>query len=326
MFTVYVDVAQMDPEFIAGLGDVLMGLSETNLLLGQDLALPIGDPQEISDMLVLLRGTFLQAGGEALMMTVDMAEEESWSPPMALLAKTNDKFDAQSMAALFRTMGEGEVDATFEALGGGWQNIAMKSKEGEAVTLPLPEPDAAAFAAINKQLSQQKKPMLSVAFRMQDQMREMMDEAEKAAKNVQGQGQGGQNQMMMGMVMGLFKPIRSLDTIGLAISEVDGEGMLIDAQMTFKDATSAQQFGMLYNSIMMFAPAILPGFVQQDQVENMPDPATINKFFTKLRMTPVGNSLKLTLDQDFFDLAEKMGPMLEGFNGNAQGGADDFDL
>lgn len=325
MLAFYVDVTQIDTEMISGLGKMLMGLAQNEAIKGQDLALPIGDPQQIADMLTLLRGSFVQAGGEAMLMTVEMPQEESWSPPMALLAKTNGKFDAASMTALFRSMGEGETDATLEALGDGWQNIAMKSKEGQAVTLPLPKPDAVAFAAINKQLTQHKKPMLAVAFRMQDQMREMMDEAEKAAKNAQpGQEQDPQQQMAMGMMMGMFKPIRSLDTLGLSISQVEVGGMLVDAQMTFQDAQSAQQFANLYNSILMFAPVIMAGAAQEGQIQNLPDPATINQFFMKLRMNLAGNSLKLTLDQDFFDLAEKMAPLFEGLND--QGGAEDFDL
>lgn len=324
MLAVYVDVTQMDPEMISGIGKMLMGMADNDAIKDQGLALPIGDPQQLTDMLTLLRGSFVQAGGEALMMTVEMPEQESWSPPMALLAKTNDKFDAQSMTALIRSMGEGEMDATLEAIGDGWQNIAMKSKEGEAVTLPLPKPDANAFDAINKQLTQQKKPMLAIAFRMQDQLREMMDQAEQAAKNAQpGQGQDPQAQMAMGMMMGMFKPIRSLDTIGLAISEVEEGKMLVDAQMTFQDAQSAQMFGNMYNSILMFAPVMLAGAAQEGQIENMPDPATINQFFMKLRMNVAGESLKLQLDQDFFDLAEKLAPLFEGMNDQ---GADDFDL
>ena len=325
MLAVYVDVTQIDPEFINGLGGMLMGLADNQALEDQDLALPLGDPQELTDMITLLRGSFIQAGGEALMMTVEMPGEESWSPPMSLLAKTNDKFDAVSMEALIRTMGEGEMDAAFEALGAGWQNIALESKEGDAVTLPLPEPDADAFDAINKQLTQHKKPMLAVAFRMQDQLREMMDQAEQAAKQAQanpGQGQDAQQQMAMGMMMGMFKPIRALDTIGLAISEVEDGEMLVDARMTFQDAVSAQQFANLYNTIVMLAPVMMAGAAQDGQAENMPDPATINQFFMKLRMTVAGDSLTLTLDQDFFDLAEKMSPLFEGLNAEGAGGFD----
>ena len=116
------------------------------------------------------------------------------------------KRDAGAMAALFRTMGEGEVQAQCEAIAGGWQNIAVTSKEGDRVTLPLPTPDAEVFSALNKQLNQQDKPVFAVAFRMQDKLREMMDQALEQAQGLQPE-QGGagaaQQQMAMGM-MGLF--------------------------------------------------------------------------------------------------------------------------
>lgn len=313
MLAVYFDVTQIDAEMIDRLGEVILALSENEALQDQEIALPVGDPRAMVDALTLMRGAFLQAGGEGLVMTVGMPGEEGWSPPMSLLAKTNGKFDAPAMAALIRTMGDGEMEAAIEPLGNGWQNIALTSKEGDEVTLPLPEPDEAVFAAFNKQLTQHKKPVMSVAFRMQEELRLMMDFAEEAAKNAQpGQGEDAQAQMAMGMLMGMFKPVRSLDTLGIAVSQVGEEGMLVDVQMTFLDAQNAQMFANLYNSILMFAPVILSGQAQGGEVENMPDPATINQFFMKLKMQVAGDTLKLTLDQAFFDLLDQMAPLFEG--------------
>lgn len=324
MLAVYVDVSQFDPEMLDGLGKAILGLAENGAMQDQGLALPLGDPQEMVDMLTLLRGSFLQAGGEGLAMTLGMPGEDSWSPPMSLLAKTKDEFDAESMAALVRAMGEGEMQASMQSLGKGWQNIAMTSKDGDAVTQTLPEPNAEAFTAINKQLTQHDKPVLAVAFRMQDKMRQMMDEAEQAAKQAQpGQGEDPQAQMAMGMMMGMFKPVRALDTLGLAVSQAN-DGMLIDIQMTFQDQQSAQQFANLYNSILMFAPVMLAQAGQGGEIENMPDPATINQFFMKLRMQQAGDSLKLSLNQEFFDLAEKLAPLFEGMAEPEAG--DDFQL
>lgn len=327
MLALYVDITQFDPEMIEGIGEALIGIASSEELEDQGLALPLGDPEQIMDMLTTLRGSFLQAGGEGLAMTIEMPEDESWSPPMALMAKTNGKFDPNAMVSLIRTMGDGEMDATIESLGSGWQNIAMKSKQGDAVTLPLPEqPDADVFAAFNRELSQHKKPIFAAAFRMQEDMRKMMDEAEELAKQAQqnpGQGQDAQQQMLAGMAMGMFKPIRQLDTIGIAISEDGEDSMLVDVQMSFLDETSAQQFGNLYNTILMFAPVLMSQAGQGGEVENMPDPATINQFFMKLKMESAGKSLKLKLDKAFFDLAEKMSPLFEGI-AEEQGG--DFDL
>lgn len=322
MLAIYVDVTQIKAEQLQEVGEQVMeALAGLAQMQGEDVALPLGDPRQMIDSLITLRGSFVEAGGEGLMMTVQMPEEESWSPPMSLLAKTNGKFDPDAMGAVVRTMGEGEMDATLDALGSGWQNIALKSKGGDAVTLDLPKPDETAYTALNKQLTQHKKPVVALAFRMQDELRVMMDEAEKLAQNAQGaQGQDAQAQMAMGMMMGMFKPIRSLDTLGLAVSQVDGS-MLIDAQMTFLDAQSAQQFANLYNSILMFAPVMIAG-AAQGEVENMPDPAMINQFFMKLRMQLDGDTLKLTLDQAFFDLAQKMSPLFEGMQGEALEGQE----
>lgn len=323
MLAAYVDITQIDVDMVAQLGDAIIGLAENELLQDQGLALPLGDPQQIVDMLTTLRGSFLQAGGEGLAMTVEMPGEETWSAPMLLLAKTNDKFDPKSMTAMVRSMGEGEMDATIEGLGNGWQNIALATKQGEEVTLGLPKPDADAFTALNKQLTKHDKPMLALAFRMQDDMRKMLDEAEEMAKGAQAgpgaEGQDAQAQMMMGMLMGMFKPVRELDTIGLSISKVGEDGMLVDAQMTFLDEVSAQQFANVYNMVMMFAPVAMAQ-AGQGQAENMPDPATINQFFMKLKMQVDGESLKLKLDQEFFDLVEKMAPLFEGMVPDAAGG------
>ncbi|MFK7788140.1 MAG: hypothetical protein AB8C95_01435 [Phycisphaeraceae bacterium] len=325
MLAVYVDVTQMSPEMLSSVGEMLKGVAENEALQGQDLALPMGDPKQIVDMITLLRGSFLQAGGEGLAMTMQMPTEEGWSPPASLMAKTNGNFDPESMGAIFRSMGEGQTNTTMEALGAGWQNIAMKGKDGEAVTTALPAPDGAVFTAMNKQLTQHKKPMLAIAFRMQEEMREMMDLAQEAAKGAQpGEGENPQAQMAMGMMMGMFKPVRALDTLGLAISQVDDGSMLVDVQMTFQDAQSAQMFSNLYNSILMFAPVMLAQAGQGGEIENMPDPATINNFFMKLRMQAAGESLKLTLDKEFFDLVDKLAPLFEGMA--EQQAEPEFDL
>ncbi|MEM9110945.1 MAG: hypothetical protein AAGC72_13075 [Planctomycetota bacterium] len=326
MVALYLDVTQIDAEQIEGIGETLLGaLGGIAEMQGEAFALPLGDPQEITDTLLTLRGSFLQAGGEALLMTVGMPGEDNWSPPMSLMAKTNDDLDANAMVALLRMMGEGEIEATLESLGSGWQNISLLSKEGEAVTLPLPEPNETAYSAFSKQLSQHDKPVMAVAFRMQDELREMMDLAEQAAKNAQpGPAEDAQGQMAMGMLMGMFKPIRSLDTLGIAVSQADGDSLLVDVQMTFLDTQSAQMFANLYNSILMFAPVMIAGQAQGGGVEGMPDAATINKFFMALKMEVADDTLKLKLDQDFFELAEKMAPLFEGLQGEA--GFDDLNL
>ena len=117
MLAAYVDMTQISPNVIDQLGDVFLSLANNEMLKDQGVVLPIGDPQQIVDMLALLRGPFLQAGGEGLAMTVEMPGEDSWSAPIMMSAKTNDKFDAPSMAAMVRSMGGAETEATIESLG-----------------------------------------------------------------------------------------------------------------------------------------------------------------------------------------------------------------
>jgi|GEM_PF-2541618 len=313
MLMLWVDVEQVDTEMIAGIGEALMQILENEMLQDQELALPLGDTQKMIDSLSVLRGSFLQAGGEGLLMTVDMPGEDSWSPPMNLLAKVSDKVDTKSMASLVRAMGEGEMEAKIEPVADGWQNIAIRTLDGQGVTMGLPKPDADVFTAFEKQLTQAEKPVLAVAFRMQEELRKMMDEAEQLAKNQQaGPGEDPQAQMAMGMLMGMFKPIRALDTLGIVVSQDKEEEMQVDVQMAFLDAQNAQMFANLYNSILMFAPVMMAQAGQGGQIENMPDPNTVNSFFMKLKMQVAGDTLKLKLDKDFFELAEKMAPLFEG--------------
>ena len=321
MLAVYIDLTQLDAEMIEQIGETIMGLADNPALEDQGLALPLGDPQQFVDMLTLLRGSLLQAGCEKLAMTLEMPGDESWSPQMTMLAKANDNFDAASVTALLRSLGEGEVEAEVEALGNGWQNLSMTSKLGEPITLDLPKPDAAAFDAFNKQLTKQDKPIFAVAFRMQDEMRKMIDMFGEAAKDAEP-GEGAEVDMMAGMLMGMFKPISKLDTIGLSFSQVEDNEMLVDAQMTFQDAVSAQQFANVYNTVMLFAPVALAQAAQAGEIENMPDAATINQFFMSLQMKVADESLTLRLDQAFFDLAKKLTPLFE----NLEEGAGDFDL
>ncbi|MEO0477634.1 MAG: hypothetical protein AAF085_16945 [Planctomycetota bacterium] len=66
MLAAYVDVTQIDPDVIKQIDEVLNSIAANQAMQGQGLALPMGDTQEMVDALTLLRGSFLQAVGEAL--------------------------------------------------------------------------------------------------------------------------------------------------------------------------------------------------------------------------------------------------------------------
>ena len=85
-------------------------------------------------------------------------------------------------------------------------------------------------------------------------------------------------------------------------------GARVADQMAFMDANSANQFLNMYNAQMMFAPAILAGMFEG--VPDAPNPKELNDFFTKLQMKGNGDSLTLKLDAEFFEMAKKLGALL----------------
>ncbi len=314
---VWVDLEQVDTEMIEKLGDALAGLADNPILQDQAGGIPLGDISEMVDALTLFRSGFVQAGGEGLLLTLEMPEEGSWSPPISLLARTKQDVDAKAMGALVRTMTDGAMDAELAPVkdAEGWHDLAVISVgNGEPVTQALPsEPDKKAYKAFDEQLGEVKKPLLSVAFRMQDDIRDMIG-------MMAGGGAGGQQDPQAAMMLGMLGPLQNLDTIGFAVSE-DDEEFEVDAQMVFQEAADAQQFGQMYNSIMQLAPALLAAQLQN--VEDAPDPNTLNDFFMKLQMKQNGDTLKLHLDKEFFEMAEQMAPLFESMGGGFGGpGAD----
>lgn len=305
MLVVWLDVEQISPKLIKQLGDGLGEVLDNPMLADQGIGLPLGDTKEMVQGITAFRDGFVKAGGKGLLLTMAMPgeDDDAWSPPLSVLANSGDKpMDRAAMKKLFDTVSEGEVDAEFAPIGGGWHDVSMVADGGEAVTLPLPKPDAEANKAFNKQLGAAKKPMLSIAFRMQDELREMMDE------NLQGLG--GEGNPELAMMMGMIQPIKSLDTLGINVSMVGEEDFKVDVQMDFLDEQQALMFMNMYNSIMMLAPAMLAQQVQG--VPDAPNPNELNQFFMKLMMKADGKTLSLTLDPAFFEMAEKLGPLMQG--------------
>lgn len=308
---VWADLDQMDEDMVKRIRE-LMGAAAENPLLGQLGGLPLGDIGAFTDKLTLVRNSALQAGGEGLLLALEMPGEGAWSPPMNVMVKTGDKVDTNGLAAIVRTMSEGEMDAELSELSKGWHNLAIKStKDGKAVTQELPEADKDAYKAFDKQLGEVKKPAMSLAFRMPEKMREQLANA----------GQNGQapKDPQAAMMLGMMQMLQGIDTLGVAISEDDGE-IEMDIQAVFLKPEQAQQFAQMYNTLMQLAPSIIAGQLQG--VKNMPDINTLTSFFSKLIMKQNGDTLKLNLDKDFFDLAKEVAPALEAMGGRARAGAD----
>lgn len=307
---VWVDFEQMDKDMIERVRDLLGGASD-NPLLGQlGGGLPIGDIGTLTENMTQVRDGMLEAGGEGLLITLDMPGEGDWSPPMNVLVKASDNADADAMAGIVAKMTEGEQTATMQPIADGWHNLAItRTKDGKAVTKALPEPDKKAYKAFDEQLGEVKRPAMCLAFRLPESLREQFA----------GAGQNGQqpNNPQAAMMMGMMQSLQGLDTLGVAVSEDDDE-VELDIQAVFLKPSQAQQFGQMYNSMMQLAPVLLAN--ELPNIENAPDVNTVTKFFNMLIMKQNGDTLKLNLDKDFFELAEEVAPVFEAMQGRARGG------
>lgn len=301
----WVDLDQISPEMIKSVGGVLAEIAENPMLEQAGGAVPMGDIQESVTKLTDFRNRFVNAGGTGLLMTLGMPAEGSWSPSMSMLAKSKGDVDAGAMSTLMTEMSEGMIqEAACNALGGDWFNLEMTGHGGEAVTHALPTQSEVAYKSFDRQLGEGGKPVMRLAFRVQEQMREMMQGM------VEGAGQPADPNMAMAAAM--LEPLKQLDTVGLSISQAkggDGEGIEVDAQMVFLNAEAATNFNAMYQTMMMLAPAMVAQ--QLAGVPDAPDANEINNFFGKLRMTQDNDALRLKLDAEFFDMAEQMIEKLE---------------
>lgn len=305
---VWVDFEQLDEDMVKRIQDLLSGMGDTPLLGQLGGGLPIGDVGELTDKVTKVRDGFLEAGGEGLLVTLEMPGEGAWSPPMNVLVKASDNADAQAMAGIVREMSEGEQAATMQPVADGWHNLAITNKDGKPVTIPLPEPDKKAFKAFDAQLDEVKKPAMCLAFRLPEELR----------KQFAGAGQNGQQPQnpQAAMMMGMMQSLQGLDTLGVAISE-DDDDIELNIQAVFLKPGQAQQFAQMYNSMMQLAPILLAN--ELPNIENAPDVNTVTKFFNMLIMKQNGDTLKLNLDKQFFELAEEVAPVFEAMQARGRG-------
>lgn len=304
---VWVDLEQLDEDMVNRIKDVLGGAGDTPLL-GQLGGLPIGDLGELTDQVTAMREGLLKAGGESMLIVLEMPGEGAWSPPMNILVKASDNADTDALAATVGTMSEGKMSATIQPIDDGWHNLTITNvNDGTAVTQSLPEPDKKSYKAFDEQLGEVKKPAMSIAFRMSETMREQFA----------GAGQNGQRggDPQAAMAMGMMQSLQGLDTLGVAISE-DDDDVELDIQAVFLKPAQSQQFAQMFNSMMQLVPMILANELQN--LEDAPDMNTVNKFFGKLQFRQNGDTLKLNLDKDFFELAKQIAPVFEAMQGRGR--------
>jgi len=311
---VWFDVSQVDDKLMQKYEDLVKKMVAEPALQQNALPQDIEEINKVIEKVKAFRKDFVNAGGSGLMMSVAMPGENEVEPKMSMLAKSDGAIDGQAMSTLLKEASEEDVDAQVVAIGGGWHDVSIVSKEGDALTSALPAADAAALAAFKKQLDTQGQPLFAMVFRMQDSMRQMMDFDPNQL------GPDAQQDPTQAMMMGMLGPIKALDTVGMAMSYKQ-EKLQLDIQMNFLNAESATQFLGLYNTIIMTAPAMLA--MQFQGAEGAPDPNQLNELFMKLQMKGEGDTLKLSLDQEFFDMAEKLGETMKNFFEAQQGVAPD---
>lgn len=303
MLMVWIDLEQIDGETIKSVGDAIAGFVDGEMIQGAGLGVPLGDAEEGVAKLIETRDAMVENGAQGLLLMLDRPADESWSPEMRVMVKTTADADADKLAELAAGLSDGEMVAQAKPYAEGWHALTLHKvgEEDQAVSLPaVTDGDEEVAAQFNVQLKEQQTAPFALVFRMDQEMKKWIDDMTATA--------GQQQDPQMAMMMSMAGMLRGMDT--LAVSVADQDGLTINLAMRFEDQEQATGFLQMYNAIMMMAPAMLA-----QQAQNIPDapkPATINNFFAKLMMQPDGQTLRLKLDQSFFDLAEEMGAMLEG--------------
>lgn len=312
MLMLWLDLTQIDGETIIAVSEALGDFADSDMLKQNGIGVPLGDTEQGMADLIETRDAMVANGARGMLLMIDRAAEDSWSPNMRMLVQTTEDADAAKLAELAAGMTDGAATAEATPYAEGWHTLTLISTEGdgEAISLPVvTDGDEEIAAAFNLQLDEQKDAPFALVFRMDDSIRTMIDDMAINAEDPQ-----------VAMMMSMVQLLSGMDTMALSIA--DEEGMVINLAMRFQDEQQSTQFLQMYNAIMMMAPALLAQ--QAQELDDAPEPAVINGFFGKLLMQPDGQTLRLRLDQDFFDLAQEMGAMLEGMGLN--GGGLDLDL
>lgn len=311
MLMVWLDLEQIDGDMIDSVAGTITGMMNSDMVKNAGLGVPLGDPEDGAAGMIETRDAMVASGARGMLLMIDRPAEGNWSPAMRVLIKTTADADADKLAELAAGLTDGEMTAKAEPYAEGWHSLILHrvGEEDAAVSLPaVTDGDEEVAAQFNVQLKEHETAPFAVVFRMDETMKQMVDDMTAEA------GQGQQQDPQMAMLMTMAGMLRGMDSLALSIA--DDQGLAINVGMKFEDQEQATGFLQMYNAIMMMAPALLAQ--QAQEIPNAPKPATINSFFAKLLMQPDGQTLRLKLDQSFFDLAQELSPMLEGMGINPQ--------
>lgn len=300
---IWLDMEQVSPQMVKDAGEAMRTVADNPMLQEQGLALPFGEIDGMVDQILAFHAGYLEAGGESVMMAVGMPGEDGFSPPFSMITHSKKDVQPKAFSDMFSKMTAGKMNAQLVPIAKGWHDVSIVDADGKVVTESLPEPDKKTYDAFAKPLGLMEDPVVTFAFRMQEPIRKELTEMTQGLG-----GAGGQQDPMMAMFAGVIRPLLQLDTVGFAYSLKENKNQL-DVQMAFLTVKDAQEFAQLFNTILLFAPAMIAPQLQE--IPGAPDPAALNAIFMKMQMTGKGDTLSLSLDQEFFDMAEKMAGQLE---------------
>lgn len=300
---VWVDLTIVDEDMIASAGELLAGLGDAPMLgeLGEGQGLPM----EELDLSILqmqdFRESFVEAGGEGLLLMLSMPGEEGQAPSMSAMVKVGEGADAAALEDAIADLADGAV-VEMDEYADGWMAAGIDG--AEAPTKDGNPEDAAQF---NAHLAERAEAPITIVFRMDDDMREMIDGLMLA------------DDPQMAMIAGVLQPLRGLSTAALSVFVDDDNAAEIDVAMAFEDKQLGSEFLNSFNGILMLAQGMLG--MQMAELDNPPSQQAIAGFFQGLAMQSEdgGATLRMKLGQDFFDFAEELGPAFEEMMGQMQG-------
>ncbi len=302
---VWIDLTRIDDAMIERAGEMMADLADSPMAGG----LPVGDLDLGILMMQDFRESFVAAGGEGLLVMMGMPDMANMQQgmdglPLSVMVKTAEGADPAALKdAMTDLMGEtaGDVAFAIDEYADGWHAVSV-----DGLPPVTKEGDVDAAERFNAQLAERAEAPLTVLLRMNDQMRDMLD------------GMMLAEDPTMAMMAGMMQPLHGMDIAAVSLF-TDGEETEIDIALNFEDKRLGSQFLNSFNGMLMLGQGMIGA--QLAEMNNPPSQEAINGFFQHLAMksTDGGETLRLILDQRFFDAAEELLPALQDMMGGMGG-------
>jgi len=303
---VWVDMTIVDADMIAKAGDMLADLGESPMLGGlAEQGGAQGLPLTELDLSIIqmqdFRDAFTEAGGEGMLLMMAMPTEGEQMPGMSAMVKVGEDADIAALQDAMAGLMDGTV-VEMDEYADGWLAAGI---DGSLPPTADGKPEDAAH--FNAHLAERAEAPITIVFRMDDDMREMID------------GMMLVEDPQMAMLAGMIQPLRGMDTAALSVFVDEDDAVEIDVAMAFGDKQLGSEFLNSFNGILMLAQGMLG--MQMAELNNPPSQEAIAGFFQGLAMQSEdgGETLRMKLGQDFFEFAEELGPAFEEMMGQMQG-------